>query len=945
MTLWELFVQIKGDNSGFKKSVQESGSELTKFGKVADGVGAKLATALGFAGIGTAAFAAAGKFEEASVKIQRATGATGAKLESLEASFTNVYKATAASSEQVSQALALMSTRTGATGKSLEDLTLKVMKLAKTQNEDVATITPLVTRAFGDWSIATNRQGDAMDYLRAVSQQTGTSVARLSEQVVYAGAPLRQLGYNFEQSAALIGKFEKEGVNTELVLGGMKAALQKFAHDGVTDTAKAWKEFVAGVKSGSVTLQDVMKEVGAKRGVDLYKAITEGRFEIDKMVDSLKTLAVQGGTNIETLQSKITKWRHGLEALVVSHKDLLMAVGFLTPAVIALKDAVKFAITKIGTIVAGATALLSNPVVLALLAGGAAIGIGYSQLQGATAAFHSLDAAFDKWITDQTTGAKTADDLAKAEQRVNDAFEKGLLSKEQTGKLLAIIHENQNKIVGQDWNDYAKSMGISITVIKKPVVDLAKAQEEARKAAEAHARAVSGALATLGIESKRYQELGSALRIVYGEYKAGKLSVDQWVEALQNAGREIEKHKKQEVQPIFSSEMAAERDKEIAQLWQLPKVYDAVGESIRMTMEPFWEFINAQDLAARNSAIMEEAFKRLGVTSAAELQKQADAAQEAYELIRDDAESTTNDITRAWLAAERKQIAATQAKGEAVSEEYKRVLDEIEADLDTATNVHARKAEQKVSAFGRQVSTILTDLGRELSEVVLSEKKIGDAFEAVGKAIVRTITEQIIANGIKKLMSALSGVLNHLGSIGKAIGGILGSGASGAASGAASAAGSVASGAAGAGSAAASATKAVSSGVMGTIGAIASVGTLVSSVIGNFQQAKMETTMNAVEHNTRYAALYLGDRADGGILGQLFKIGDYLQFGTLVHAVEDFRNKFWDWSGKMLNANGGSGGVSLSFSNCTFGGGITQSDVNTMFNSAVRQARLAGARI
>jgi len=289
-SLFELFVKISGDNSSFKKSVKDSQADLAQFETTAEAtasrmavIGTKLMGAIGFASIGAGAIAAASKFNEASVAIQNATGATGERLDSLNKSFTAVYKSVDESSGEVSKTLALLATRSQATGKELEELTRKTLNLAKTQKEDVVAIVPLVTRAFGDWSIATNKQGAAMDYFRAVSQATGSSVASLAETVVYAGAPLRQLGYNFEQSTALIGKFQKEGVNTELVLGGMKAALQKFAKDGVTDTAAAWQEFVAGVRSGNITLQDVMKEVGAKRGVDLYKAITEWQPRAAKM--------------------------------------------------------------------------------------------------------------------------------------------------------------------------------------------------------------------------------------------------------------------------------------------------------------------------------------------------------------------------------------------------------------------------------------------------------------------------------------------------------------------------------------------------------------------------------------------------------------------------------------------------------------------------------------
>jgi TP901 family phage tail tape measure protein len=175
----------------------------------------------------------------------------------------------------------MISTRTGATGKELDSLTLKFIELGKTQGESVATIAPLVTRMFGDWSIGSGQTEHALDFLRVVSQQTGVTVSQLASTIVYAGAPLRALGYDFDHAATLIGKFEKEGVNTELVLGGMKAILGKFAKDGISDTAAAWQDFIQQVKTGAVGLSDIAQTagefgVGRRAAVDLFRAVQEG---------------------------------------------------------------------------------------------------------------------------------------------------------------------------------------------------------------------------------------------------------------------------------------------------------------------------------------------------------------------------------------------------------------------------------------------------------------------------------------------------------------------------------------------------------------------------------------------------------------------------------------------------------------------------------------------
>src|SRR5579884_238573 len=103
-SLWELFVSVTGDNSGFKRTMQDSGNEAESFATKWEAVDKRLAVSVGFATIAGGAYAAAQKFEDAGVQIQRSTGATGAKLAELEDSFKSVYTQTAKSSDEVSSA-------------------------------------------------------------------------------------------------------------------------------------------------------------------------------------------------------------------------------------------------------------------------------------------------------------------------------------------------------------------------------------------------------------------------------------------------------------------------------------------------------------------------------------------------------------------------------------------------------------------------------------------------------------------------------------------------------------------------------------------------------------------------------------------------------------------------------------------------------------------------
>jgi TP901 family phage tail tape measure protein len=308
-------VKILGNatgSGGLIPALEESGSALGTFGKFAVGAGAALGTLAVGAGVALAKIG--DDFDGAYDNIRLTTGATGEALEGLKDSFRNVSTSVAGVDfETVSTALADVAQRTGLTGPALESLSSQFLQLSKITGGDVATSVADITRVFGDWGIAADDQAGTMDKLWRASQVTGAGVDQLSAQVVQFGAPLRQLGFSFEDSIAMLGKWEKEGVNTELVLGGMKKALSTFAKEGEdapTALARLTEE-IKNIQDPTVATARAMEVFGAKAGPDMAAAIREGRFDIAAYVD-----AIANGT--DTIQGAATDtddWREKLQLL------------------------------------------------------------------------------------------------------------------------------------------------------------------------------------------------------------------------------------------------------------------------------------------------------------------------------------------------------------------------------------------------------------------------------------------------------------------------------------------------------------------------------------------------------------------------------------------------------------------------------------------------------
>lgn len=273
--------------------------DLKKFGtslKSLSTVGKTIGTALTagvtapIAALGAAAFASSVKIDEAMDSIRAGTGATGKALEGLGTDFKTVLGEVPNSVGDVATAITDLTQRTGRTGPALQELATQLLNVSRLTKTEVSTNIKDSTRLFEAWSIATEDQAADLDFLFKTSQQTGIGFSRLNELLVEFKVPLQQLGFGFKESAALLGQFEKSGVNAEQALSAMGKAVSNLAKAGVKDTSAALNQLIAQIKSAGTEAEANalgMKVFGERAGKELVTAIRSGRLEVDNLVTSL----------------------------------------------------------------------------------------------------------------------------------------------------------------------------------------------------------------------------------------------------------------------------------------------------------------------------------------------------------------------------------------------------------------------------------------------------------------------------------------------------------------------------------------------------------------------------------------------------------------------------------------------------------------------------------
>lgn len=285
---------VSGDARGATRALSGLGSEFRRSGDKGAAFGAFVRRGALSAAMALGAMAAAGvkalyeigaAWDSAFDAIRIGTGATGAALKTLTADAKAVAMDTASSLGDVGAVVASLNTRLGLTGRPLQALSKQFLDFSRLTGGNVQQDVRLLTRLFGDWGVETKNYGRTLDKVFRTLQASDISMSDLTGTVVQYGSTLRQLGFDLDESLAMLGKWEKEGVTVTTALTGLRFALKTFANAG-RDPKQAFREtFNAIIKADSAVdaMTAGIKVFGTRAAPDMVAAIREGRFAWEDM--------------------------------------------------------------------------------------------------------------------------------------------------------------------------------------------------------------------------------------------------------------------------------------------------------------------------------------------------------------------------------------------------------------------------------------------------------------------------------------------------------------------------------------------------------------------------------------------------------------------------------------------------------------------------------------
>ena len=260
-------------------------------GALADLVASGIKAAIsGLKNLASAAKEAYEEFDKGADAVIKATGATGEAAAELTESYNKVAHNVVGDMGEIGEAVGEVSTRFGLTGEELEKTSEQFLKFADITGTDAKDAVRLVSRAMENAGIDAKDYAKVLDMLAKAGQDTGVDVATLAESLTKTGAPMRQLGFSTEETIAMLAKFEKNGVNTETVIAGMKKAVANWGKEGKNAKEEYQKvlEEIRKTPDVAKASEIAIEAFGSKAGPELVEDIQAGKLEYKDFLDVLQ---------------------------------------------------------------------------------------------------------------------------------------------------------------------------------------------------------------------------------------------------------------------------------------------------------------------------------------------------------------------------------------------------------------------------------------------------------------------------------------------------------------------------------------------------------------------------------------------------------------------------------------------------------------------------------
>lgn len=830
--------------------------------------------------IGGLALKMSADFESGMNRVRAVTGATGKTFERLEDVAKNLGATTRFSATEAADAMGFLG-QAGFDANKIMTALPATLNLAAAGALELGQSADLVTDVLAGFGLEADQATRLTNILAKAAASSNTSVEQMGEAFSFVGPVAKAMSVSLEDASAAITFLSDAGVKGARAGTALRSVLGSLAKP-TTAAAVALKKAGIGAddfKTGVITLPEILKKLAAanldagdKIAIFNKKMFSAGEILIssapkfDAVSESFSNLnddaarmaatmdeGAKGGLRalksaLEALAIAVTSngILDGFSAIVRSVADMVRGLAKASPAllnfVVILAGVaatigplllafglLKPAIIAVGTLLAG----ISGPVGLAI---GAFVLLG-SGIAAVALAKDDLDESLENTGSIGTLRREVLDlekVIARFGVTVKQQANEGLQEyRDRLEEVRAKVLETRNALdeSNRSFINIATSLKLGFEATEKYISDLELFNIAAGKTDTVLIKAKKSLDAATSAVKSFGQKVAEQIKSLRDQVVASKIAAtaqQEYAVQLANSGQIIKDTEPARFKLVDSlKRIATEQDKatkaaakSVEPLRNSGAAFETMAAAALAGVQPVIDLVSEFDklppsinAAALESLKLEGAYKALGVTSS-ELADQ--------------------------------QLARLRAQLEIINQAYREGRASLE-DLRNAQEAYANAADRSgestknLSKDMQAVSLILDRLFQDLADFVLGMKSFADTLKSIGQAIVQTMVketfkamrDEILENdkALKKLIETFKKFLG----LGKKTSDTVTKGAGDVITGGG---GKVGGGV-------------PTGGALPIVDVITGIVTAISSVISNFQLARLEGSLNKIELNTR----------------------------------------------------------------------------------------------
>lgn len=699
----------------------DASAVLSRLGRNVKLLGATVAGYFGikaFAGV----VQSAADFEAAMSRVKAATEGSAAEMAALTKAAQAAGSNTKYTSVQAAGAMENLAKAGLSAGDSIKALPA-VLALAQAGDIELGAASEYVTKAVMGMGLSFDDAARVADVLAKGANATNTSVEGLAQALSYAAPVANTLGVSLESTVAIIGKFADAGIDASRAGTALNSIMSQFANPlssfrkelgaaGIVTTnfEEALHQLAAKGKDG----ERAINAVGLEAGPALRALLNQGMGALDELTGKLREAGGSAEATAKTMADNLNGSLKGLSSmwetvtqvlgkpvLPVVRKGVDELTGTLRKAVesglverfgqtlvTAFENGLKF--FRAFAVNVNFDAVILRLQVFASEAGETLQRIG----QYAANAGNTVQLAW---------GVMTAgvNGVMGVIYKVGEAFA-GVASNVQSG--LALLFDGLSKIT---FGEISASFAQAAAEIRLS----AEATWASSEALAAKSEAAFVAMAD-GAQTARdaWGGLTGVVEAVGNAAAGAAPSIEAVAAGIEATGKAAAKAAKDTAAKAEADRIAAENLKQLkAEYEQLIASgnLDAAGRKLQEIAKAQRAAASSAQDAAQSTALLEQAYKDLGMTTNEDLQRMAKQARAAFDQLEKDGKQPPMRIAEAWKSMADKVIAANGGiapewlKTQAAVKGYEVAVDDAGKAVLNTDRATARAVSSMVGGMGR----------------------------------------------------------------------------------------------------------------------------------------------------------------------------------------------------------------------------------------------------